>query len=191
MRGLTVMAALLLAGCASSTWERPGLDPAAAERARTIDSAECTVAAMQAVPMPNPPAQASSASPAEYSVSGTTTYYGPNGEITTGYVNGTATVHGGYDQEHGLIGGQYFAESLNAEAARQKLGAACMLRRGWVKVKAGHEPVAAPAIAQTVAPASAYVGPGSASASSQAPLPLDPPSLSAARYSQWSKTQGH
>jgi len=189
MRALTVAVALLLGGC--TTWERPDLDPVTAERQREIDTAECTAAAMQAVPLPNPPPQAALASPAEYSVSGTTTFYGPNGQITTGYVNGTATAAGGYDPGRGLLEGQYFQEGLNAEAARQKLANACMLRRGWVKVKAGQQPAAAPLAAQVPAAGSTYSIPAPSLTASEAPLPLPPPTPVAARYSEWSKTQGH
>ena len=188
MRVLAAMATLLLAAC--TTWQRPDLDPAAAGREREIDTAECTAAAMQAIPLPSPP-QAALAGPAEYSVSGTTIVYGPDGQVATGYVNGTATASGGYDPGRGLLEGQYFQEGLNVEAARQKLANACMLRRGWVKVKARQEPAAAPVFAQAPVQSPAYSAPPSSPIAGEPPMPLVLPAPSPGRYSEWSKAQGH
>ena len=204
VRALIVTAALLLAGCTTYTWERPGLDPVTAERQREIDTAECTVAAMQAVPKPDSRlVTASAAEPLDYSVQGTATIYGPGGEVQTGYYSGTATPAGGGGYTApGIAQAQFLTDSYNATNARAGLANACMLRRGWVKVKAGQEAMAAAApgpaytapaspnaLAQIPTPVSSYSASVSPPAN-EAPLPLVLPAPSPARYSEWSKTQG-
>ena len=152
MRVLKLAAALAfaVAGCVPRySWYNPGVDPSVAERQREIDSAECRAVAMQSIPLPNlptPPAPARPSAPSNYSVSGTTTVYGTNGEAYTGYYNGTAT-SGGFETADlaraGLEGAEQTQAMIDlyrrnqAYQARDQLADACMMRRGWTKVTAG------------------------------------------------------
>jgi hypothetical protein len=189
MRALILTVALLLPGCSRYTWQQPGLDPATAERARQIDTAECTAAAMQAITLPNPPQAPAVAAPSEYSLSGTTTVYGPDGEVNTGYYSGTARASssGGDRAADGIAAFQAREDHSNAVNARNGLANACMLRRGWVKVRSGQEPMSAPTVA---APPVSTVQ-ASAPRGTEEPAPLPPPAPATSRHSEWSKAQGH
>jgi hypothetical protein len=191
MRALILTVALLLAGCAQYTWQHPGLDPAAAERARQIDIAECTAAAMQAITLPNPPQAPAVAAPSEYSLNGTTTVYGPDGEVNTGYYSGTARASssGGDRAADGIAAFQAREDHSDAINARNGLANACMLRRGWVKVRSGQEPMPAPAVALAAPPVSTVQA--SAPMVTEEPAPLPPPTPAASRYSEWSMAPGH
>ncbi|MEI9995645.1 MAG: hypothetical protein WDM91_13705 [Rhizomicrobium sp.] len=159
MRISHLMAALLLAGCAPRyTWDNPSLAPGLADRQRAIDSAECTATAMRAIPLPDLPAISTTA-PSGYTVSGTTTSYGPSGQVQNGYYSGT--VSGGGDAAQAganayLLMQAGFARSA-AVRAQANYAAACMMRRGWVKEKPGEQPsvasTAMPQVPETLVPA--------------------------------------
>ena len=115
MRIVRLSAALvLLAGCAPYTWQHPGLDGAETQRQLEIDSAECTAIAMQTVPMPTAPAT-------------TTVNVNVNG--------GEAMSSGGNDYFAGAERAEQLTAERHAEQARYGLANACMLRRGWEKVR--------------------------------------------------------
>lgn len=121
MRGIYLVSAFLLAGCAhpaAFTWEHPGLDSATAERQGEIDSAECTALAMQQVVLPGEPAQTN----VNVNVSG------PGGGI---YAGGHMTMTGSEMQADRMRNDAF----EQAEQERASLANACLLQRGWVRVK--------------------------------------------------------
>jgi len=112
------------------------------EQQHEIDSAECTAIAMQVIPLPavTVPNAITNTAPSSYSVSGSTTMYGQDGQAYTGYYNGTVSAGNTFDPMRALAAGAAFeqglqdnAERSRANAVRRHLADACMLRRGWIK----------------------------------------------------------
>ena len=118
MRTVYLIAAVMLTGCAATPkygWRNPTLDGELSSRQGAIDSAECQASAMNAVPLPIPPAQQVVAKPATgrtYTVNGTTTAYSPNGGAYNSTFNGTVTEQQAFDPGAALAEGAAFAEDL-------------------------------------------------------------------------------
>lgn len=143
MRILCLLAGLALAGCAAPyTWEHPGLDPATAERQGEIDRAECMALAMQQVQLPSEPAQTN----VNVNVSG----FGPTMTRTSSDLAA--------QQAETIRTGAF----VQAQDERDALANACLLRRGWVRVRRGEQasvasaplPASSPALAAAEQPTS-------------------------------------
>ena len=199
---LAATLAFAVAGCAPRySWYYPGVDPTVAERQREIDSAECTAVAMRSIPLPNlptPPAAAATSAPSHYSVSGTTTVYGANGESYTGYYSDTANGAAPYEspaqaQMEGAEASQAMIDSYRrnqAYRAQDQLADACMMRRGWTKVMAGRQPnPAATPAAVTQAPQATVTPP----IQPAAPIAKDPSPSGAPfqSFGDWQKSNGN
>jgi hypothetical protein len=204
MRVLQLAAALAfgLAGCVPRyTWYNPGVDPAVADRQRAIDSAECAAVAMQSIPLPSLPtipAPVAQSSTNNYPVSGTITLDGANGEIYTGQYRANS-FGAGYvinpaeaqmeGAEAGLVAGEAYRRD-QAYQAQGRLADACMMRRGWTKVRAGQPPNLTPAPAAVVqAPLAAAMPPSQPAAPT-----ATAPSLSGAAFQSfetWQKSHGN
>jgi hypothetical protein len=148
MRIHCLMSALVLAGCAAPyTWEHPGLDPVAAERQGDIDSAECAAFALQSVPGPGValPPQTTTNAPRHYSVNGEATIYDQNGGTYTGHYSGTANsgasepISPAISYSQGAAAEQLEIDNWRRSEVVRDLTNACMLRRGWVKVRTGQQ----------------------------------------------------
>ena len=146
MRVYYLLAALALVGCTPRyTWQNPSVAPALADRQRQIDSAECGAIAMRAVPMPNVsmPADVSPPEPRNYRISGNTSTFGPGGTMYNSTFQGTATAAPAGTSYAEGVRQLAEADAMNAQAAqmraaekaRDNLADACMMRRGWNKVR--------------------------------------------------------
>jgi hypothetical protein len=166
-----------------------------ADRQREIDTAECNVAAMQAVPSPQMPALPPSPVPQSYSVSGTATTYDANGNAHTGYYSGRASSEGSaFDPAKSMMEGaaaaQFGHDSYQSNVARRQFAEACMLRRGWTKAMAGQQPnlTAIPASTAQPPPATATPRVQSATPTSTAVSPTTAPYQS---FDGWQKGHGN
>lgn len=153
MRGMILLAAGVVAGCAQTgqdyQWVHPELPAAQAESQETIDSAECQAQAYQAIALPALPASIKQETTVVVDDKAQQSRNASHGKRT--HATGSATTDQ-YATNSGLAGAEQYEETRHLqqqnqvlaqhvqqyEAAvetREKLAEACMVKRGWRKLR--------------------------------------------------------